>query len=197
MENKNTQPVDSLATINGYFRRGTEILMYSTEVKKVEDVVEGDLLMGDDSTPRKVCLGSLVRNQLPLFRLNPNIDGHDILICNTDHVLVLKINIVPYINQKNRPYGIRYTTVYYYVDSNHKVRRKFGSERITREDAEKDLSKIVHSEVIWCISVKEYLTLSKSFRSHCRMLKPDRVDFAANTWFAEVCQRAFGRALSI
>ena len=34
--------------------KGTKILMYNGSIKNVEDVNEGDLIMGDDNTPRKV-----------------------------------------------------------------------------------------------------------------------------------------------
>jgi replicative DNA helicase len=33
---------------------GTEVIMYDGHLKKVEDIQIGDLLMGDDGTPRKV-----------------------------------------------------------------------------------------------------------------------------------------------
>ena len=33
---------------------GTKILMYDYSTKPVEDIKTGDLIMGDDSTPRKI-----------------------------------------------------------------------------------------------------------------------------------------------
>lgn len=38
----------------GCFAPGTEVLMYDGTIKKVEDVKVGDILMGDDNTPRNV-----------------------------------------------------------------------------------------------------------------------------------------------
>lgn len=38
----------------GCFEPGTEILMYNGIIKKVEEVVVGDVIMGDDGTPRNV-----------------------------------------------------------------------------------------------------------------------------------------------
>lgn len=38
----------------GCHLQGTEVLLYNLSVKKIEDVVIGDILMGDDGTPRKV-----------------------------------------------------------------------------------------------------------------------------------------------
>lgn len=34
--------------------KGTKVLMYDGSIKNVEDIVIGDILMGDDSTPRVV-----------------------------------------------------------------------------------------------------------------------------------------------
>lgn len=36
------------------FKKNTKILMYDGTIKKIQDIVVGDLVMGDDSTPRKV-----------------------------------------------------------------------------------------------------------------------------------------------
>ena len=35
------------------FGKGTKILMYSGDIKPVEEIKVGDVLMGDDSGPRK------------------------------------------------------------------------------------------------------------------------------------------------
>lgn len=66
--------------------KGTPILMHDGEVKNVEDVEEGDLLMGDDSSPRKVL--SLARGTDNLYRITP-IKGES-FVCNESHVLSLK-----------------------------------------------------------------------------------------------------------
>jgi len=34
--------------------KGTKILMFNGSIKNVEDIKEGELIMGDDSTPRTV-----------------------------------------------------------------------------------------------------------------------------------------------
>ena len=45
--------------------KGTPILMYDGSIKNVEDIVVGDLLMGDDNTPRRVL--SLARGREEMF----------------------------------------------------------------------------------------------------------------------------------
>ena len=66
--------------------KGTEILLYDGSKKKVEDIIIGDLLMGDDSTPRQVL--SLARGREMMYKINgPNRDGY---IVNESHILSLK-----------------------------------------------------------------------------------------------------------
>lgn len=62
-----------------------EVIMYDGTLKQVKDIVVGDLLMGDDSTPRKVLeLGS---GTAEMFEVVP-IKGEPFK-CNGDHILVL------------------------------------------------------------------------------------------------------------
>jgi superfamily II DNA or RNA helicase len=64
----------------------TEILMYDGTIKKVQDVVDGDLLMGDDSTPRTVL--SLARGREQMYKVETQKgDGY---IVNESHILSLK-----------------------------------------------------------------------------------------------------------
>ena len=66
--------------------KGTNVLMYSGELKKVEDVVVGDALMGDDSTPRKVLSLARGREEMYWVRQNKGIDYR----VNKSHILSLK-----------------------------------------------------------------------------------------------------------
>lgn len=66
--------------------KGTKVLMYNGSVKNVEDVVVGDLLMGDDSTPRKVL--TLARGKDWLYDIIPT-RGEE-FGCNESHILSLK-----------------------------------------------------------------------------------------------------------
>jgi hypothetical protein len=76
--------INALAGTGKCLGKGTNVLLYDGNFKYVEDIIVGDILMGDDGTPRTV--------------LNTNI-GHDTLykitllrtketfICNEDHIL--------------------------------------------------------------------------------------------------------------
>lgn len=74
--------------------KGTLVRMYDGSLKKVEDIVPGDVLMGDDSTPRNVlstCTG--VEN---LYKIKQE-NGNDYIV-NESHILSLKNNV----NFKNK-----------------------------------------------------------------------------------------------
>jgi hypothetical protein len=66
--------------------RGTMILMYDGTRKKVEEVLVEDLLMGPDSTPRKVL--SLARGREEMYKVHP-VKGESYVV-NKSHILSLK-----------------------------------------------------------------------------------------------------------
>lgn len=66
--------------------KGTKILMYDGSVKNVEDINEGEFLMGDDSTPRKVL--SLARGRDKMYKIKSK--NSEPYVCNEQHVLSLK-----------------------------------------------------------------------------------------------------------
>ena len=74
--------------------KGTEVLMYDGTYKKVENIIIGDLLMGDDSTPREVL--SLARGQEKMYRVIPN--KGEPFVCNESHILSLRATS----NKKNK-----------------------------------------------------------------------------------------------
>lgn len=74
--------------------KNTEVLMFDGSIKLVQDIVVGDVLMGDDSTPRNVL--SLARGSEMMYKVheinsNPHVglfnDGY---IVNESHILSLK-----------------------------------------------------------------------------------------------------------
>ena len=70
------------------FAKNTRILMYSGDVKKVEDIQVGDKLMGDDSSPRSV--KSLARGRDKMYTIKSN-DGQIEYTVNKDHILSLVV----------------------------------------------------------------------------------------------------------
>lgn len=88
----------------GCHQIGQEILMYDGTIKQVQNVVEGDKLMGPDGMPRSVL--HLIRGQGKMDRIVP-IKGESFVV-NTDHVLTLvrtqkqKYKIISKTNQTAR-----------------------------------------------------------------------------------------------
>jgi superfamily II DNA or RNA helicase len=66
--------------------KDTPILMYDGSVKMVQDIVQGDIVMGDDSTPRNVLSTSV--GVEPCYEITP-IKGMK-WRCNESHILTLK-----------------------------------------------------------------------------------------------------------
>jgi len=66
--------------------KGSKVLMFDGSVKKVEDVVVGDTLMGDDNTPRRVL--SLANGKEEMYEVVPN--RGESMVVTADHVLSLK-----------------------------------------------------------------------------------------------------------
>lgn len=66
--------------------KGTKVMMFDGTLKKVEDIAVGELLMGDDSTPRKVL--SLARGRENMYWVRQH-KGMDYRV-NESHILSLK-----------------------------------------------------------------------------------------------------------
>lgn len=76
----------------GCHAKGTEILMYDGTLKKVEDVVVGDALMGPDSRPRNVM--ALHRGREEMFEIVPTRYGESFVV-NRGHILSLEQTKLP------------------------------------------------------------------------------------------------------
>jgi len=64
----------------------TPIIMYDGETKMVQDILVGDQLMGDDSTPRNVL--TLARGKEKMYRVNAS--DNESYVVNESHILSLK-----------------------------------------------------------------------------------------------------------
>ena len=68
------------------FRKGTPVLAFDGSIVKIEDIKVGDLLMGPDSTPRKVL--ELGRGRETFYKIIPT--KGEPFYCNESHILSLK-----------------------------------------------------------------------------------------------------------
>lgn len=69
----------------GCFALGTKILMYNGDIKEVQDVKVGDVVMGDNSTPRNVL--EICNNRETMYKISPKY-GESYTV-NENHKLVL------------------------------------------------------------------------------------------------------------
>ena len=114
------------------FGKGTRILMYSGEVKAVEAIQVGDLLMGDDSTPRKVL--SLARGQEDMYWVRQN-KGIDYRV-NASHILSLKRSRNEGKHQNGDVLNLPLTD---YLAASAKFRSNYKGYKVAIEFPERDL----------------------------------------------------------
>jgi len=183
--------------------KGTEMFLYDGSVKKVEEIVPGDMLMGDDSTPRVVLstnkgntardaavaealLGSHV--ELPAtFRVNftrPE-EGCQSWTCNGDHILVLRWNIRP--SQVRAAstdvHGGQPVWMYETIQADVEEKTVYFKQHYFnhREDAEAARQQALSSwiPIVWEGTVHEFLKLDSTIQSHAQMFQPRMVQFSA------------------
>ena len=97
--------------------KGTKVLMYSGELKKVEDIQVGEELMGDDSTPRRVL--SLARGREEMYWVHQN-KGIDYRV-NKSHILSL-------IDDKKNIINIEVSK---YLDKNIEFKKRYKGYKAT------------------------------------------------------------------
>ncbi len=78
--------IDLFVSGTGCLGIDTPVLMFNGSLKAIQDIVVGDVLMGDDNTPRIVL--ELVRGTQEMFKVS--ISKNDFFTCNADHILSLK-----------------------------------------------------------------------------------------------------------
>jgi len=113
--------------------KGTKIMMYDGTTKNVEDVKVGDVLMGDDSTPRLVL--STCSGLETLYRVIQN-NGDDYVV-NESHILSLKGSST---TQKQFAYGkVEDISVTDYLNKNDNYKKRMKGYKVAVEFAEKNL----------------------------------------------------------
>lgn len=149
----------SIRSGRGCHAKGTEILMYDGSIKKVEDVLVGDLLMGDDSEQRKVW--GLARGREMIYRIRySNGTYYDV---NESHILSLRCT--GYHAKKYRKGAIRNITVKDYLKLNEKEKTLWKGYKVPVEFPRRDLPIPPYILGIWlgdgCFSKPELTTIDK------------------------------------
>ncbi|WP_375417604.1 replicative DNA helicase [uncultured Hymenobacter sp.] len=112
--------------------KGTKVLMFDGTLRNVEDVQAGELLMGDDSTPRRVL--SLARGREPMYWVRQN-KGDDYRV-NESHILSLKRSRNEGPHRRGDVLNI---TVRDYIKKGPKFRSNYKGYKAAVEFAEKTL----------------------------------------------------------
>jgi replicative DNA helicase len=105
-------------------KKGTLVLMFDGSFKKVEDIKVNDLLMGDDSTPRKVL--STCKGEEEMYEVLPT--KGDSWGCNASHILSLKCNTN--VNKEYRKGQIYNMSVKEYLKLPDKTKSKLMQYRV-------------------------------------------------------------------
>ena len=130
--------------------RDTPILMYNGSQKMSQDIVIGDLIMGDDSSSRKVL--DITSGEDDLYRIS-NSNG-DFYVVNSEHILTCKILKTIKWEKKLQAYVVRYG------DKNGKIiTNQFDNE----ETAQQYLDRLELPELV-DLPIKLYIQKTKSWR---------------------------------
>jgi P4 family phage/plasmid primase-like protien len=100
-------------TGSGCHAKDTEIMMYDGKKKLVQDITTEDVLMGDDSTPRKVL--ELFRGKSQMYKIIP-VKG-DPFTVNEDHKISLKTTLSSYprITTSSDEFRVKWTERTFYT----------------------------------------------------------------------------------
>src|SRR5438445_5483625 len=116
--------------------------MFDGHVKNVEDLVIGDQLMGDDSTPRIIT--QLHKQTGQLYKITPNESTEPYYVSN-QHIMCLKYPIKPYLSKNEETRTIHHHSVSIddtYDSSLSKVKKEYKTYSISKygKDKTKQLS---------------------------------------------------------
>jgi hypothetical protein len=153
--------------------RDTPIIMYNGEIKMVQDIKVGDLIMGDDSTPRKIL--SLARGKERMYKIIQNI-GDDYIV-NESHILSLDMSCPTKISK----YKNRVNASYFDPDKIMFQSKTFNYENYgydkekTLLEAKKYIDCLPNIDTRVDICIKDYMKLSKTNQRNLKGYK-SRVD---------------------
>lgn len=181
---------------------GTKLMMYNGQSKAVEHIVPGDVLMGDDSTPRMVQHGSLVHSSGDMFEIKCMDEGRDTWRCNGDHILVLAIHEQPSIVQlgEGQEYAIRCWDIQLGTSPGSSIPfQRIISAHPDYAAAEAELRHLMSTQawppLVYEVTVYDYLhSLSSAARLVSKMYQPPIVHFPPPTVsLAQQMEAVWGR----
>ena len=146
--------------------KDTPIIMYDGSIKMVQDIMVGDLLMGDNSTPRKVI--SLATGKDKMYDVIP-VKGEKYTV-NSEHILCLRASGFPKICYNNRAvaknYNIQWLENNEFKTKNYSFNQVKNNEEKMKVAAQEFYEKILENPAtnnnVLEISINDYLNLPKS-----------------------------------
>lgn len=162
-------------TGSGCFAKGTSVMMFNGQNKPIEDIKEGDKLMGDDSTPRTV--QELFRGHSDMYKIKP-VKGESYTV-NGEHDLVVKAGNYFKVNKIDNQYIVSWVE---YVDDD-RVLVNVSRSVYTKEEAiiilafAKSNKKTVQKDDVIKITVHQYIKLPKNIKYLLFTYRPDIVNF--------------------
>lgn len=148
--------------------KDTPILLNDGTIKMVQNIKVGEMLMGDDSTPREVL--SLATGKDDMYDIIPT--KGDKFTVNKEHILCLKMSGYPRFKfSKNEN---RYRVCY--LENNEFKTKSFvyQNEKENKNEKEKhakDFFESIKTEQILEIAVKDYLKLSKNKKDKLKLYR--------------------------
>ena len=143
--------------------KGTKIIMFDGSIKKIEDIRVNDLVMGDDSTVRRV-LG--LSNGIDTMYKVINQKGESYTV-NSEHILCLKYTAKK--NMRDRVDKNGYQVVWFDKEKIKLSYKTFSYKNKNKNqvytDAKIFLDKIIDDRYI-DIPIKKYMTLSKKYKDN-------------------------------
>jgi hypothetical protein len=146
----------------------TPIIMYDGSIKKIQDIQVGDLLMGDDSTARRVF--SLARGRDTMYEVT-NVKGESYTV-NSEHILSLKYTGRKQL--KDRPDRHSFILHWFNKEKIGFDSKTFSYKNRNKEDVEKEAKEYtekVKDDLYVDIPIKRYLSLSNHFKDFLKGYK--------------------------
>ena len=156
----------------------TPIMMSNGTCKMVQDILEGDFLMGDDSRPRTVL--SLARGRDKMYDIIP-VKGEKYTV-NQEHILCLRASGFPKLSRNNHRANTNYNVQW--IENNDFCSKTFTFNAINEMDKKAEAGAFFENiqngketfDNVLEIAVKDYLKLSDKKKSFLKGYKV-AVDF--------------------
>ena len=150
---------------NGF---NTPIIMYDGKIKMIQDIKKGDLLMGDDSTPRTVLETTSGSGELyEIFPLNG--DSYKV---NKNHILCFKISCVDTVSfdkSRNR-FKIRWMELIDNIPVIKEKRMPVEFSKIESENELKNIDKLKGGDIVE-LSFEQYINLQTNTQNALKLYK--------------------------